>query len=399
MLQRAIYGAIFFDDVNNPKAGWASVRGQAAFRITSPGTLDSSIFWWSNLDFRGLAQNNANPKIKKINYLAPNMDQLIGELGLGRGRTSVSSTVQIISEIFDRVMRLAHQQYGLQYPIAADLAEDLFDHIVSKDKPITPEIDEALKQSYQTWSDTADRKNKAGDKWITFRRPRMRHARDILATPIPGDEWEFISESRLPAEKKRVDWLLAQPQPALVQVSVSNIQFEVSRVLSFGGGYREGGYRGWMSHPELLMFSKFSKVKVENAFLASDYAPQLVYRQMNDGGTLGLLSISNGILAENYWLALATARTFKKFIPNQDNDKIYSPRSVWLSASDRFYSLLPALMMDGSGFNVRGYGRGKVVIAIDPGAIKEARDCASSAGLNCPLNVQESISIQSHLSS
>jgi hypothetical protein len=397
MLQRAIYGAIFFDDVNNPKSGWASVRGESAFRITSPGTLDSSIFWWSNLDLRGMDESIGNPKIKKINYLAPNMDQLIGELGLGRGRTKASTTVQIVSEIFDRVMRLAHQQYGLQYPVGADLAEDLFDHIIIKDKSITPEIDEALRQSYQTWAKTAERKTKSGEKWVTFRRPRMRHAQDVLATPIPGDEWEFIAGNRLPAEKKRVDWLLAQPQPALVQASVSNIQFEYARVLSFGAGYLEGDYRGWMSHPELLMFSKFAKVKVENVFLASEYAPQLVYRQMNDGGTLGLLSISNGILADNYWIALATARTFKKY--SQKNDKIFSPRAVWLSASDRFYSVLPALMMDGSGFTVRGYGRGKVVISIDPGAIKDVRDCASAAGLTCPLNVQDSITVQTHLAS
>jgi hypothetical protein len=74
---------------------------------------------------------------------------------------------------------------------------------------------------------------------------------------------------------------------------------------------------------------------------------------------------------------------------------IYSPRAVWLTASDRFYSILPALMMDGSGFPVCGFGRGKVTVAIEAGALRDARACAAAAGLNAPLHLQEEVARQS----
>jgi hypothetical protein len=394
MLERSVYGAVIFDDEIRPGSGWASVRGKPAFRIKGTGDLASDIYWWTNLQTKTFVKYGAlgNQKLKRDDYLKPTMNQLHQELGLTTVRMPISRIVEITSEIFERVMRMAFENYGLENPTELTLTEDLYDQLIREDKSISPDIDDALRESYQTWSQGAERPPEKA-KLITFRRPRILHAQDVLATPIPGDQWEFIDTKKLPPESKRVDWLVSQDRPALVRASVKNVQFEYSKVVCFGAGLATS--RNWMSHPELMMLSKFANVKVQAVFLACDYAPQKVYRQMITGGALGSLSISKGILAENYWIALASSRTTKKFA--RDKLVIHSPRAVWLTASDRFHSLVPALMMDGSGFSVRGFGRGKVTVAVPRGAMHEARACAAHAGLNAPLYVSDDISVQSHL--
>jgi hypothetical protein len=396
LIDRSIYGAVFFDDETRPQAGWASVKGETAFRIRGTGDLASDVYWWTNLPSTTFFKYGAlgNQKLKHNSYLKPTMSQLHQELGLITVRMSAARIAEVSSEIFTRVMRMAYQSYGLNKPVEITLTDDLYDLLIREDRPITPEIDEALRQSYQTWSN-CENKTPDKSKIITFRRPRIQHALDVLSTPIPGDQWEFIDQKSLPPESKRVDWIVSQPRPALVRASVKNVQFEFSRIVSFGAGALID--RSWMSHPELLMLSKFANVKIDSVFLSNGYEPQNVYRKMVTNGSLGLLSISNGILAENYWIALASSKSYKKHY--KDKVTIHSPRSVWLTASDRFHSILPALMMDGSGFSVRGFGRGKVMIAIQRGALKDARACAAAAGLNAPLHVHEDISVQSSLAS
>jgi hypothetical protein len=333
-------------------------------------------------------------RMKRNDYLRPNMGQLQGELGLLTSRMSAGRIVEIVSEIFDRVMRMANMHYGLDRPQYETLADDLYGHIIKEDRPITPEIDEALKQSYQSYVQ-CEAIMPMHSKMVIFRRPRITHAMDVMATPVPGEQWEFLEDSKLPPEGKRLDWLVSQDRPALVRVSIKRVDHEVSQIISFGGGVRE--QRNWISHPELLTLSKFAKIKVEAAFLGASYEPHPVYKSVFTGGQMGPLSTSVGILAENYMVALSTPRSFKKFTSNKD--KIHSPRAAWYAASDRFHMLMPALMMHGSGFVVRGYGRGMVILGVQQGALQEARACASAAGLLAPLHVNEEIAVQTALSS
>ena len=397
MLERSVYGAVIFDDESKPTSGWASVRGRAAFRIRGTGDLASDIYWWTNLPAETFVRYGqlGNRKLKRLEYLKPNMTQLHQELGLTTVKAPLSKIAEVTSEIFDRVMRLAAKNYGLQYPVELTLSEDLFDLLVKEDKSITPEIDDALRLSYQTWSRTPDG-GPEKSKIVTFRRPRLIHARDVLTTPIPGEQWEFVEGRRLPSESKRVDWLIAQGRPVLARAAVKKVHFEYSRVVTFGADPRDRvDPRSWMSHPELLMFAKFGEVRVDAVFLGNEYTPQQVNKHVFTGGALGSISISTGILAENYWIALASSRSHKRF--SRDAVTIHSPRAVWMAATDRFHSVLPALMLGGSGFSVRGYGRGKVTVAVPRGALGDLRSCAAAAGLDCPLSVHDEIAVQSAL--
>ena len=391
-----MFGAVVFDDDKRPAAGWASVKGKEAFRVRGTGDLASDIIWWTNLDgqvffaFGGLSA----ARMKRSEYLKPNMTQLHAELGLEIVRMPASRIAEITAEVFDRVMRLAQEHYGLDRPGDRTLAEDLFAKIVREDKPITPEIDEALAQAYQAWV-SCETAAPTGSKYTTFRRPRIAHSLDVLMTPTPGEQWEFVDAARLPPESRRIDWLLAQNRPALVKASVKRVEHDVAPVIAFGGGQQKE--RSWMSHPELLYMSKFAKLKVEAAFLGAGYVPQKVYSPPYTGAPVGVLSISVGIVMENYCVALSIARSYRRF--KNERMTIHSPRAVWFAASDRFHSLIPALMMHGSGFTVRGYGRGSVMLALQRGALRDARACAAAAGLLAPLNLNEDIAVQTALAS
>lgn len=391
-----MYGAVIFDDDARPSAGWASVRGETAFRIRGMGDLASDVYWWTNMPsgtfirYGGFRQT----RLRKDDYLRPNMRQLHTEMGLLPVRMPAARIVEITAEVFDRVMRLAEIHHGLPRPHEPRLQDDLYPLVVKADESLGSLVDSALDQAHQPWvACTTAPPAKAG--MISFRRPRINHVLDVLSTPVPADQWEYVEDRKMPPEGKRIDWLVSQSRPVLAKAVVKRVDHEVSQVICFGAGSMK--QRSWMSHPELLMLSKFAQIRIEGAFLGSEYEEQHVYRPVFTGGPFGSLSVSAGILAENYLMALSEARVIKKM--GQDRTKVFSPRAVWYTASASLYSLMPALMLHGSGFCVMGYGRGVVTLAIPKGALDDARQCAAAAGLQAPLHVGDDIAAVTALSS
>lgn len=390
-----MFGAVIFDDQECTGAGWASIRGETAFRIRGTGDLASDVCWWTNLSFGAFHKYGlSRPNLKRADYMRPDMLQLHRELGLFPSRMPTSRITEVSAEIFERVMRLAASHYGFTRPVEDTFSEDLYNRLVRPDRIITPEINTALGQAYQTWT-ICETASPTGSKILSFKRPRIQHAHDVLATPVPGEQWEFIAEKDLPVEGKRVDWLINQSRPALVRASVKQVEPEFAQIIAFSGGANRE--RSWMSHPELLCLSRFAKIRVDAVFMANDYAPHPIHHAIATKGTMGLLSISMGILCENYWVALASSHTIHKRSRDM-RQTVYSPRAVWMSAADRFLMLMPALMMQSSGFAVKAYGRGGINIAVQRGLLNDARACAITAGLNAPLNVQEEINVQEALS-
>lgn len=391
-----MYGAVIFDDETKPLAGWASVHGRQAFRVQSLGDLASDVYWWTNCTAPTYASHPGmrQSRFKRDDYLRPSMRQMHAELGLQPMRMQPARIAEITAEIFDRVMRLASVHHGVNRPVELRLQEDLYPMIIKPDESISRELDAALEQAHQPWFECLTAKP-ADSTIMSFRRPRMEHVLDVLTTPVPGTRWEFVEESRLPPERQRIDWLVTQSRPVLARAAVKRVNHDVAPVVVFGAGSKKE--RGWMSHPELLMLSKFAQIKVEGVFLGQEYEEQTVYKPVFTGGTMGSLSVSAGILADNYLMALAEPRTVKRI--GQNNTKLYSPRAVWYNASAALYSLMPALMLHGSGFSVIGYGRGVVTVAVPRGALADVRKCAAAAGLQASLTVNADVAVQTALAS
>lgn len=391
------YGAVVFDDRDRPSAGWGCVAGNPSFRVRGTGDLPTDVVWWTNVKsdvfwkMPGLNQG----KLRSSEYLRPNMDQLMSELGLHISRMPAAQIVEHVAEVFGRVMRLASKYYDVVRPGANNLTEDLYDNLIKEDKGITPDIDSALLQAKQDWSQ-CETQRPSNSQMVTFRRPRLQHAMDLIKTPVPGEQWEFVKGEALGPEKHRVQMVVGQSRPALVKASIIKVEHEVAPIIAFGAtGQRNKGSRGWMTHPELLFLSRFAKIRVDAAFLGNDYETHPVKKAMFGGGIMGSLSTSVGILAENYACTLMMPRPYKK----GEKDRPVSPRAAWLSAADRFHSMMPAMMLHGSGFAVMGYGRGMVTMMVQRGALAEAKECASAAGLLSPLYIPEEIAIREALAS
>ena len=77
-------------------------------------------------------------------------------------------------------------------------------------------------------------------------------------------------------------------------------------------------------------------------------------------GGLEELSLSAGIVAQNWWMALATPRYVKK------SGKRFTPRAAWLRAWDRLTMLRAALGLHRAGFHVSGYGSAQVHVVVPP---------------------------------
>lgn len=397
MIDKLRHGAVVFDDKTRPLGGWACVAGDTSFRVRGTGDLSTDVVWWTNLQrdafirIGGLNQ----PKLRRSEYLRPNMDQLMTELGLHPSRLPSARIVETVAEIFSRVLRLAQAHYGIEAPGSDTLLEELYGALIDEDRAITPEIDEALRQATQTWV-KCEVSKPSNSQFVTFRRPRLAHALDVLATPIPGEQWEFVKGEDLPPARQRVHWLVSQPRPVLAKVSLLRVDHEIAPIVAFGSGAR--GMRGWMTQIEILYLARFAKLRVDAAFLGSEYVPFTVKKDLYRGGMIGELSICTGILAENYMCALMSARPYRKGV-SLGRKRLISPRAAWLCAADRFYSMNPALMLHGSGFSVLGYGRGQVILMLQRGALEEARMCATAAGALAPLYVSEEIAIREALAS
>lgn len=391
-----VYGAVVFDEKDKPlMGGWASVNGGDAFRIQSTGDLASDIKWWTNIGYEVFIANGGlqKPWLKRSDYFLTDMGQTIKELGLSPRFIQPARAVEILSEMFARVMRLAEEKYGIQSSVVPTLADELYSILLPEDRTISLEIDKASRQAFQSYV-RCEQASPRGSQWVKFKRPRISHAIEVLSSPVPGQQWEFVDKSKLP-KKDTLDWLVNHDQPVLAMVSVTQVNHNLAPVIAYGGGSR--GDRGWMTHPELVLMSKFSRIRVDAVFLGGNYENLTPKKNLFAGGDIGPLSISVGFLAENYLRAMSMPKPFKAGQKTSVMDRLVPPRSSWLSATDRFHSLMSAIPLHNAGFRVMGYGNGSVSLAVPQGGFQEVVEAAKAAGLVGPISLSDDINIMRSL--
>lgn len=387
------FGFVYFDDpIGGPSTGWASIDGAPATRIRHPSELPSDIQWWTNLPFNsyiqsGLAKTN---RFRHSDYLRVKQQNLIREIGIGDRFVEANRAASSLSEIYARCMRLLHKHYGIHFPKEDSLAAELRPLLADADRSVSVEIDEAGDQSSIEYTLCSCRKP-WGTTEVTFQRPRLQHAIDVLQAPVPKQQWMFVAEKDMPPVDKRVEWILSQSRPALVKIVVERINPDWAPLVAFGSTPRKVP-RNWVTHPYLLLLSRFADIRVEAAFFADDYTVGASRVPLIDEGMVGPLSLSVGILAENHWSAMARETRFQ----HSQGRKFYSPRAAWMRSADNFHCLVAAMQLYGAGFPVVRYGCGSVGVAI-AGNMKEATDVAKRAGLLPPITVGEDILVQAEL--
>lgn len=402
------FGCVMFDlqeDENQkliptPGSGWASIEGGSAFRIKSLGDLSTDIKWLTNLSQNTLWKSGAvkYSKLKHSSYLRTDIGQIMKELGLTIPNISIAEVCEKISEIFNKVMRLAIEYYDLKTFNQKELFSEIKMSILNEDKNISIQVDEALSRAYQDLVICEKNiTNNNNNLFITLKRPRYFHAKSIIDTSIPfwNNNWEFLGSEMLPINtNQKIDFLMKLNRPFIVKVSINsffslnNFNLDLNKILNLGEAFGEGGRvkeRNWICQPELLYLNKFADLNIEAVFVADGY--QSITEKINLPylGELSDFSYSLGLLSENLWIGLAN----RSINPQTRTKTLVSPRACWLKASDRFMTMTSAMMISSAGFIVTSYGYGGVTVMVEKDRVRQLIDISPHAGLTVPMNIIE----------
>lgn len=385
--------------IPQPGSGWASIEGCPAFRIKNTGELSSDVKWLTNLSQDILWKSGAvkQPKLKHSSYLRTDVGQIMKELGLTPPKVPIAEVCETISELFNKVMRLAIEFYDLKSFNQKELYAEIRMALLPDDKNISIHMDEALSRAYQDLVICEKPLLKEKHLFVTLKRPRYFHAKSILDTSIPmwGGEWEFMGPDVLPSTtEKKIDFLMAKERPFVAKISINtfdfpgNINVDLSKLLDLGEAIGEGGKpkdRNWVCQPELLYLSKFANLNIDAAFVADGYQTLDKKIQLPYLGELSDFSYSLGLLSECVWIGLSS----RSVNPQTRTKTLVSPRACWLKAADRFMTLTSAMMLSSAGFIVTSYGYGGVTVMIDESKISQLIEIAPHAGLCVPMNIIE----------
>jgi len=252
-------GAVLFDPNNNIVANdrtvvslnsaWASIDGGTARRIHSIHDLPSDVLWLTNLTYNNFyrAGLQRHPNFRNEGWLRTLFNQLVSELGIDLNNVSPDITVSTIAAIAQRTVNVAQLRYGV-YPKSKRLNEDFATTIHAKHSGL-PDM------FYNHFDAVADHPSVsvihatnygAGLPTVTVRRNRLRHARDVLATPVPADSGWELENSVAPDRNDK--WLESINTPFLVKCTVSNVNPMMAEVLSWGSGSRN--MREWLTDIE-----------------------------------------------------------------------------------------------------------------------------------------------------
>lgn len=381
-------GCVLFDEAR-PESGWASIEGDIPFRVNGVGDLRSDVLWWTSLEYSafyqaGLSRTN---NLRNAEFLRSSMSMLREELGLTSRFLPADKAVMALSEVFSRVMNLAEQNYGLTQSSNQKFSEDLRALLIPADQPVSDVVDTACHLAFQTFTKCAKNPSRTRTRSLLFKRNRYLHATDVMATPIPGAQFEYIEKSKLPPKERRVDWVIEQGRPAIVECAITRVDQDFANVIAFDA-------RRWLSHPEIVALSQFARIDISSVILFNEYqrietrheAPQV------EPG-LGMLSVSIGLLAENFWVGLASPQYMK----HNPANKLHSPRATWMRASDRAHTMLRAMRVHQKGVQVSSYSVGSVTIDVPNGNLQDVIDIAAAADLFPPMSVPEDAFIQGEL--
>jgi hypothetical protein len=405
--QKVKFGCVMFDlqeDSNGklipmPGNGWASIEGGSAYRIKNSGDLSNEVKWLTNLSQdvfwkTGVAKQT---KLKYSGYLRTEVGQIMKELGLNPPKVPIITICQTLSELFNKVMRLAIEFYGITSFTQKDLYAEIRQVLFPNDLNISTHVDEALSRAYQDLVICEHPLVKERMNFITLKRPRYFHAKSILDTSVPlwDGDWQFLSPSDLPkTTHEQIEFLMGQERPFVAKVAIhsfshpDNINVDLSKLLNLGEALGEGGkpkQRNWVCQPELLYLSKFANLEIEAAFVAKGYQELEQKIQLPYLGELSDFSYSLGLLSECVWIGLAS----RSVNPQTKSKSLVSPRACWLKAADRFMTLTSAMMLSSAGFIVNSYGYGGVTLMVEDERLSQLIEIAPHAGLSVPINIIE----------
>lgn len=392
------FGAVLFDTPENAGdgSGWACIAGESPFRVSGINDLQHDARWWTNITFNSVSDQRSfrSGSVKQEGYLRTRMDHIAQEIGLDGKRPL--EAVPLFAQLFERVMKSGVQHYGLDIETIAN--EDF----LSRDMAIQYRLDRRHDKKMPQMDNSFQNITFCSGRWSRdvvytwIRRPRLQHAIDVLSAPVPvfGGKWEAFKDKSLLRTSRALDFLIASEEPVLARASVKNIDPAVSDLIGFGNtaNKSENRVREWISQPELLWLSNYAEIDIKDAFLCKGgYQPGFVSEQyplkehlVSPNLNMGFnqLSITAGLLAENYWVALAN-RIQKR--AGRKTEKIITPSASWMRSVDRMLIFMDAIkLINKIDIDINSYSVGTMNVSFPQHIWDEVKEAVQESGLFMP---------------
>lgn len=393
------FGVVFFDDENDPAAGWASVNGGQARRISGPNELATDTLWWSNLSYKAFFLHSEIwrlPWLRHDRYLVVSPRDVMQEWGLDPKSVGSDHAVVVVSTAFARVMALAFRLVRDVEP-RARMDEIFTGRLLREDlRRLLPEAEypkgeaASVMKSGTAWQEitrTTVRGIK-GARWVMLRKPRLVHAMEILQTPIPRGPFEFMSRRELSSKTSdRVNWVREADTPCIAEIAIQRIDGEIAPVYGFGNAIEQDKRtpRSWVAHPEFVVLSRFAELDVKSLYVGDSYSvlapslPEPIKDFLSDKHSE--FSWSAGVIAETLWRAGALGEDKGKQRGFDEERAQTSWQGAWIKSADKSSLFLTSMQLSELGYSVVSYGLGWIRVIVPEETIPDLIKDALTLGL------------------
>lgn len=371
---------VYDGTVISPGSGWASISGQKAQRIESIQKLSNDVIWFTNLKYPNFMKAGFHKisHIRDEEWIKTEFHHLVNEIGIDANKLPVNTSVEVIATIAQRVLDGANSLLGVKPLSRKSINNDFALAIGAPRSALADDIYGLFKPFCNYEIVNVVEKVPCSDlsQTIILRRNRISHARDVMSTDCPSDvSWHM--EQPL-ADNMNDAWLESIKTPFLAQCSISHVKPEVSRILSWGSGFRIR--KDWLTDIEWRVVRQYGTLTIHQALVCDSPATSLKQKQLIPTVPCAELSISYGLIAENIWTAMTLAQ------PHSSGQMRFAAAAAWLRSVDRMRMFEFAKRLSEHDLNVINYGSGRVAVRYPVGTLSRVLDVALDVGLMPPGN-------------
>lgn len=358
-------------------AAWAAVEGRAGTFVDDVRSLPTDTLWLTNFP-RSTAWRygmHRHRHLRAEGYLATRLSELISELGLRPARFGHPEAASFAAELCGRVVRRLQNGFRTSGD-ATSMSLDLCAALNLKASGI-PET------HYYLFRESAERTRIAGGaclvldatvSWVSARRNRLQHAREVVGWRLPADTPWVLERTR---RSDRGDaWLEAVDDPFFVRCRVDAVQAALG-TLALHERSADGAV--WLTDDEWRAYRRVAAIDVD-AVLRGRWdtsLPGMVAGMLD--GELSPLSLTCGLAAEQVWISLADRRAYA------GEEQRFAAAAAWMRGRDRVAMLRAAMALRDRGIAVAAYGAGSVQCAASTVNRERVVDALVEIGLQAPV--------------
>jgi hypothetical protein len=353
------YGAAFFEDTTLPRIATIARAGDStAERVAGTEDLSSDTVWLTNLESSTMWSRrlNKNARLRDSKFLRVDVNQILKTIGMQDEPDD--RKVRAIADIFGRVMQIMNKVLQINYVPQKPLRNGIRKHLAPPNPAYDKKLLLALKDATKFFTNCQSTTTQEVETKTFYLNP-IEHARKILSSPVPAGEWTL--SKNMPSQGTIGDWI-EDTGPILARVTINHIEPSLSALLNYGSDLSTSEKnRQWLTANELLyLISMASEITLHEAYIPDGcvtYEKLInnVFKRFDFD--CNVLSISWGLFLDNLWVATGMPLVDRS---RGIKSETTNPVNPFLRAYDRALCMQTAIGLQEMGFDISGYGTGKI---------------------------------------